>query len=79
MNGTADFPLSGRGSSDSSSVRDGGKGRVLMASSLNLMVTEAVPASLVLEGASPIALAKAVKNEQELKVREWHTSCATVR
>ncbi len=42
-------------------------GRVLMPSSLNLAVREAVPASLVLEGASPIALAKALKNEQELQ------------
>ena len=42
---------------------------MLMASSLNLAVMEAVPASLVLEGASPIALAKALKNEQELQAR----------
>lgn len=41
-----------------------------MASSLNLAVMEAVPASLVVEGASPIALAKALKNEQELQVRK---------
>lgn len=44
-------------------------GRVLLASSLNLAVMEAVPPSLVLEGASPIALAKALKNEQELQVK----------
>eukprot|EP00752_Nemacystus_decipiens_P008249 g7376.t1 len=56
-----------------SSGRCGGKGRVLMASSLSLAVMEAVPASLVLEGASPIALAKAVKNDQELQgLREAH-------
>eukprot|EP00752_Nemacystus_decipiens_P016215 g14500.t1 len=60
-------------SSDSSGGRDDGKGRVLLASSLNLAVMEAVPASLVLEGASPIALAKALKNDQELQgLREAH-------
>lgn len=42
-----------------------------MASSLNLAVREAVPASLVLERDSPIALAKALKNEQELQVRTF--------
>lgn len=44
--------------------------RIMMAHSLNLAVREAVPASLVLERASPIALAKALKNDAELKVRE---------
>lgn len=40
-----------------------------MAHSLNMAVRQAVPASLVLERASPIALAKALKNEKELQVR----------
>lgn len=40
-----------------------------MSPSLNLAVREAVPADLVLEGPSPIALAKALKNDQELQVR----------
>lgn len=38
-----------------------------MGPSLNLAVRESVPASLVVEKASPIALAKAIKNEQELQ------------
>lgn len=41
-----------------------------MADSLNLAVRQAVPASLVLERPSPIALAKAIKNQQELQVRQ---------
>lgn len=52
-----------------------------MATSLNLAVTEAVPASLMLEGPSPIALAKALKNEQELQAserREGRTSSRCV-
>ncbi|CAM9589959.1 unnamed protein product, partial [Ectocarpus fasciculatus] len=53
---------------------DSGTGRVLMPSSLNLAVREAVPASLVLEKASPIALAKALKNEQELQARRKDAS-----
>ncbi|CAN0087627.1 unnamed protein product, partial [Hapterophycus canaliculatus] len=40
-----------------------------MSSSLNLAVREAVPASLVLERESPIALAKALKNKKELQAR----------
>lgn len=39
-----------------------------MAHSLNMAVREAVPADLVLERASPIALAKALKNDKELQV-----------
>lgn len=40
-----------------------------MGASLNLAVREAVLASLVLEKTSPIALAKALKNQEELQVQ----------
>lgn len=42
--------------------------RVLMGPTLNLAVREAIPPSLVVEKPSPIALAKALKNEHELEV-----------
>ncbi|CAM9181008.1 unnamed protein product [Ectocarpus sp. 6 AP-2014] len=77
--GTAPAPLlpidsnNGASASGGSSCDSSGTGRVLMPSSLNLAVREAVPASLVLEKASPIALAKALKNDQELQgLREAH-------
>lgn len=57
-------PVAGQCSSGSG---DSSTGKVLMASSLNMAVREAVPASLVVEKASPIALAKALKNTQELQ------------
>lgn len=41
--------------------------------SLNLAVREAVPASMVVEQASPIALAKALKNKQELQASTFYS------